>query len=301
MAEGIGARLRSARERSRLTILQAAERLHVDPDVLEALEADNFAALGAPVYVKGHLRHYAELVGESAEALLELYSQGTRVPAPDLTHVPKPIPDDTGRFVAPAVIVVVGFAVAGTVWWGLSLSHRHWVISASHPAPFTVSALTPSSPAQTASPTQPAPLTQPVRLALPGGPASRPHATGSAASAVRSPVVATLPGAVASRSSALGAPRGEIDAVFTYSADSWTEVYDATGRRLLYGLSTGPATHKLEGVPPLSVTLGDAGGVTIEVGGRAASISRFVRSDHTAHFLIAADGSVLAAPRKKGG
>jgi hypothetical protein len=48
--------------------------------------------------------------------------------------------------------------------------------------------------------------------------------------------------------------------------------------------------------------LGDASDVTIEVGGRAASISRFVRADHTARFLIAADGRVLAAaPRKSGG
>jgi hypothetical protein len=66
-------------------------------------------------------------------------------------------------------------------------------------------------------------------------------------------------------------------------------------------MSTAPSTHKLEGVPPLSIVLGDASGVTIEIGGRAASISRFVRSDHTARFLIAADGRVLAAPPKKGG
>src|SRR5579863_9503531 len=104
MSEAIGARLRSARERSRLTILQAAERMHVDADVLEALEADDFAALGAPVYVKGHLRHYAELVGESAEAWFEIYAQGTRVPAPDLTRVPRPVADDSGRLIAPAVI-----------------------------------------------------------------------------------------------------------------------------------------------------------------------------------------------------
>jgi cytoskeleton protein RodZ len=261
MSEGIGARLRGARERSRLTILQAAERLHVDPDILEALEADDFAALGAPVYVKGHLRHYAELVGESPEALSELYSHGTLVPPPDLTRVPKPVVDDTGRLVAPAVIVVIGFAVAGTVWWGLSLSHRQWLTAGSRPVPITVSATTPAEPVQ------------PVRLGLAGGQAA----------------AAVLPA------------RGQIGAVFIYSTASWTEVYDATGRRLLYGLSTGSATRKLEGVPPLTVLLGDASGVTIEVGGRTASISRFVQADHTARFLIAADGRVLAAPRKNGG
>ena len=96
MSEGIGARLRGARERSRLTILQAAERLHVDPDILEALEADDFAALGAPVYVKGHLRHYAELVGESPEALFELYSQG----APGSAAGPDTRPEAGSRTIA---------------------------------------------------------------------------------------------------------------------------------------------------------------------------------------------------------
>ncbi|MGH8298817.1 MAG: helix-turn-helix domain-containing protein [Steroidobacteraceae bacterium] len=258
MSEGIGARLRSARERSRLTILQAAERLHVDAEVLEALEAENFAALGAPVYVKGHLRHYAELVGEPVEALFDLYSQGTRVPQPDLTHIPHPLEDETRRLVAPAVIVVIGFAVAGAVWWGLSLSHRQWSVTAARPVPAA------------------APLPQPV------------------------PVASASPAQVLP-ASAVVVPHGQIDVVLTYSADCWTEVYDATGRRLLYGLSMGPATRKLEGVPPLDVLLGYASGVTLEVGGRAASISRFVRPDHTARFLIAGDGGVLAAPPKKGG
>jgi len=277
MAEAIGARLRSARERSRLTILQAAEKLHVDPDVLEALEAENFAALGAPVFVKGHLRHYAELVGESPEALFALYSPDKQIPPPDLTHVPKPVLDDAGRLVAPAVVVVIGFAVAGTVWWGLSLSHRQWIATISRPVPVTVPAAMPVQQAQAVR------LTQPVALAL---------APRAAAPEGRAAVVSALASSPA---------RGQIAAVFTYSADSWTEVYDATGRRLLYGLSTGPATRKLEGVPPLSVMLGDASGVTIEVGGRAAAIAHFMRSDHTARFLIAADGRALAAPRKKGG
>jgi cytoskeleton protein RodZ len=56
---GIGARLRSAREQRALTILQAAEKLHVDPRVLDALESEDFSSLGADVFVRGHLRRYA--------------------------------------------------------------------------------------------------------------------------------------------------------------------------------------------------------------------------------------------------
>ena len=274
MSEGIGARLRSARERSRLTIMLAAERLHLDAEVLEALEAENFTALGAPVYVKGHLRHYAELVGESAEALFDLYSQGTRVAQPDLTRIPKAAPDDSGRLVAPAMVVVILFAVSGAIWWGLSLTRRLGNTAVAHPA-------VPSTRLASAS----------VNL--------RPATVSGTA-------VPTAPGAVALPSAAkalpaAGAPRGRIDAVLTYSGDSWTEVYDASGRRLLYGLSTGPATRRIDGIAPLSVVLGDASDVSLEVGGRAASIARFMRSDHMARFMIAADGHVLAAPRKTGG
>jgi len=75
---GIGSRLRAAREKKSLTILQAAEKMHVDARILESLEAEDFVALGAPVYARGHLRHYAELVGESPTELQQLYADSTR-------------------------------------------------------------------------------------------------------------------------------------------------------------------------------------------------------------------------------
>ncbi|MGA7537798.1 MAG: RodZ domain-containing protein [Steroidobacteraceae bacterium] len=293
MSEGIGARLRSARERSRLTIMQAAERLHLDAEVLEALEAENFAALGAPVYVKGHLRHYAELVGESAEALFGLYSQGTHVAPPDLTRIPRAPPDDAGRLVAPAVVVVILFAVAGALWWGLSLTRQYGSIAVARP-------VVPGAPGGPEEPSAGAASRGPAEL-TPGTVSGTAAAGGLVAVAAPSPAKAVPASAIVPSASAAAAPQGQIQAVLTYSGDSWTEVYDATGRRLLYGLAAGPATRRIEGVAPLSVVLGDASGVTLQVGGRAASIARFVRSDHIARFMIAADGRVLAAPRKTGG
>ncbi|MBW4051151.1 MAG: helix-turn-helix domain-containing protein [Proteobacteria bacterium] len=287
MSESIGARLRSARERSRLTILQAAEKLHVDPEILEALEADDFEALGAPVYAKGHLRHYAELVGEPAAALFELYSRSTRIAAPDLTRIAKAPPADAGRLIVPVVAAVILLAVAAGIWWGLTLWDRQ---SGAQPV---------------AIPTRGVPLAQQLPLTPQPGTgtvASPASASGPVPSAAPATAIVPRPSSTAGQVAKPGASaRGEIDATLKYSADSWTEVYDGTGRRLLYGMSTGPATRQLAGVPPLSVMLGDADGVTIEVGGHEASIARFVRSDHTARFLIAADGRVLPAPPKKGG
>ena len=72
-AGGIGARLRAGREKLGLTVLQVAERIHTDPRIVDAIEAENYEALGAPVYARGHIRHYADLVGESANELVQIY------------------------------------------------------------------------------------------------------------------------------------------------------------------------------------------------------------------------------------
>ena len=70
-----GARLRAARERKGLTLPEAADALRLDHTLLEAIERDDFAALGAPVFAKGHLRKYAALVGEPADDILLAYHQ----------------------------------------------------------------------------------------------------------------------------------------------------------------------------------------------------------------------------------
>jgi cytoskeleton protein RodZ len=141
--------------------------------------------------------------------------------------------------------------------------------------------------------------------AAPGGPeeatAGGTASPGGLVAVASRPPAKVLPASPAVLAANAAAPRGQIAVVLTYSGDSWTEIYDATGRRLLYGLSTGAATRRVAGVAPLSVLLGDASGVTLEVGGRATSFARFTHADHIARFMIAADGRVLAAPRKTGG
>jgi len=113
---GIGARLRTGREQTGMTVLQAAEKLHIDPKMLEALESEDFANLGATVYVRGHLRHYAELIGERFEELQVLYDSNIHRALPDLTHAPRrPRPSKRRKFLKPALIVlailVLTFAV----------------------------------------------------------------------------------------------------------------------------------------------------------------------------------------------
>jgi len=111
-AGGIGARLRAGREKLGLTVLQVAERIHTDPKIVEAIEAENYEALGAPVYARGHIGHYAELVGESGSELNQLYSHQSKVAQPDLTRIVKaPAGTNSSKLVAPALLVIAVFAV----------------------------------------------------------------------------------------------------------------------------------------------------------------------------------------------
>jgi cytoskeleton protein RodZ len=116
----IGARLKAARERADLSLLQAAELLHVDPAVIQALDTENFGALGAAVYVRGHMRHYAELVNESAPELLGLYAASMHAgPPPDLTRMPhaKQVSSWRGALVTTGIAVVLGVGLIGSIRW----------------------------------------------------------------------------------------------------------------------------------------------------------------------------------------
>ena len=118
---GTGARLRGAREKAGLSLAQAAESLHLDPRTLEALEAEDFAALGADVYVRGHLRRYAELIGESPAQLQELYARSAPALQPDLTRIPHREPGlGAAPLVVRSLLGLAGVALLALLWWLLT-------------------------------------------------------------------------------------------------------------------------------------------------------------------------------------
>lgn len=117
---GIGARLRNAREHLGLTLAQASEKLHVDPKALVALEAEDFDIFGAPVFTRGHIRRYGELLGEKSEELVALYNESARSVVPEPPRPPNIDPfADVRRFAVPALFALIGLVLLGVVWWVL--------------------------------------------------------------------------------------------------------------------------------------------------------------------------------------
>jgi cytoskeleton protein RodZ len=117
----IGDTLRTARERMGLAQVQAAERLHVDTAVIDALETGKFKALGAPVFVRGHLRRYAELLGEPDGPLQQRYASISEASTPpDLTQLPRATPvAPTSPRRWPLVLLAVALMISAVIWWAM--------------------------------------------------------------------------------------------------------------------------------------------------------------------------------------
>src|ERR1700694_1019193 len=85
-----GPRLKAERERRGLSSQKAADELHLDGWVIDALEAEDYARVGPSVYAKGHLKRYAALLGlPSAEIMAgyESRAQAPKAPAPQPANV----------------------------------------------------------------------------------------------------------------------------------------------------------------------------------------------------------------------
>ena len=70
-----GERLAEARREQLFSVLEVAKELHLDEPKVRALERNDFDVLGAPVFAKGHLRKYAQLVGvDEADVFADYYA-----------------------------------------------------------------------------------------------------------------------------------------------------------------------------------------------------------------------------------
>jgi cytoskeleton protein RodZ len=261
-----GGMLRAERERRGYSVQQIAEDLHLDVWVIEALEANRFLALGAPVYAKGHLKKYASVLGLSATTIVERYEALSGTPA-EPTPIPvamaMPVRVERRRISKLPLLIVAAIAVAG----GLA-----WLVFELLRGPGSDNSTTSDVPAATLQ--QPAQVSEPVEVA------STPAPTPTPAPA---PVVqAAAPPAPAA---------GEVRVRLEFTEPSWAEIYDATGRRLMFDMGTPGRVRTLAGVPPLRVNLGLASAVSAQINDKPVVIPR--RSGRNdARFRIEADGSV---------
>jgi cytoskeleton protein RodZ len=276
VAAATGPRLKAERERRGLSPQKAADELHLDGWVIDALEAEDYQRVGPAVYAKGHLKRYAALLGLPSDEIMAGYETRAQAPKPSAAqpanvrlHTDAPAVRNLPWPPIAASVMAVLLAL-GVFWW------KPW-----HPRGSAPSAAQPlaanlrSAPADAAADAAGPMAASAAPSAMPPGPSSSPPApTPSDAAA--------------------GMGRARIR--LSFSADSWVDIRDAAGRRVFAGKGRANSVKTLGGVAPLRVYLGFASGVQLEINSRVVAIGpQFVAGD-VARFEAGADG-VLRHPR----
>jgi cytoskeleton protein RodZ len=275
-----GAKLKAERERRGLSAQKAADELHLDRWVIDALEADDYKRIGPTVYARGHLKKYAALLGLPAAEILAGYE--SRPPGPVETTSAGPsmllsTRDEGPAFGhwSPAQIVgclVAALLLAGVLWWK-PWHQRSKAPVSSPPAAAASMAAKPDGPAESGG----------VSSASPANSSDMP------ASPVTTPAIDS--GAAASDAVAVPPPgAGRARLRLSFSADSWVDVHDANGKRTFAGNGLANSVKTIAGAAPLRVYLGFGSGVQLEINDRAVAIGPQFFAGDVARFEAGADG-----------
>jgi cytoskeleton protein RodZ len=268
----VGAALRAAREKKKLSIEEVGERLRLTPSTLTAIEAGQLDALPAMTFIRGYVRSYARLLGLDGEQLLGMLGEATApissrsVSQPFRATRKTRTPGRRKKWLGKAVLAV---GLAAALVAGYDVVGRFFQSSG------------------TAEPETP-------QLQLPDlAPEEGAAPAGSLEAIVTSPED-EVPEAPIVEEAGLGLPDDEealvsepvSDAVLTIVCrkESWIEV-SVAGSKQLSGTVRAGETRSVTGRPPFDILIGNAGGVSVQYNGVDIDLAPFTR-DRIARFTL---------------
>ena len=295
--QALGQRLKAERERRGFSTQKIANGMHLDEWVIEALEAGDYQRIGPEVYAKGHLRKYSSLLGVSA--------------APPSADAPPPAPSPAIRYPPPIVrldapkdghaawprigaVAAVVILAGGGVWWRESRQGISAPTPARQPPPPVL------APADTstdhATPVADDPADSAYEAAAPA-PGSEPTPEAAAMPAILTrPAPTPAAPAAAAASAELTPGVGKARLRLSFSADSWVDIRDYSGKRIFAGNGRANTVKTVAGAAPFRVYLRSASGVQLQLNDRAVAISRQFISGDEARFEAGADGVLRREP-----
>jgi cytoskeleton protein RodZ len=266
-AEPLGLQLRHAREKLGLKVGDAAARLKLPSDVIEALELENWGKLGAAIYVRSYLSSYIKLLGLPGSLADEFNIKTSEMPTMKILSE-KPVRRDIDK-----TLSTLGyFAITGVIVASLIMLAMHFQ------APNKNSEILPLDLQSQTTPTA-LPVVDPeVITQAPANDSAR-------VSSNQEPVMAGI-----APVSPLPLTNGlEI----RINADSWIEITANDGKRIESGIISAGTVKHYAADQLASVTIGNADQVQILRNGQTLDLSAF-KQDNVARFKISSDGALVS-------
>ena len=75
----VGDSLKQARKSKKMEVEEVAQQLYINPSIITHLEEEKFDQIGAEVFIKGHLKNYAQFLDLPVEKILSALSEDTNI------------------------------------------------------------------------------------------------------------------------------------------------------------------------------------------------------------------------------
>ncbi len=251
---GCGAVLRQAREKIGMSLADAARQVKMRINTLEALENEQWAQIGAPVFIRGQLRSYGRLLKVDVEPFLFQFEPQQSAITPDPLAMSAPsvsvAPLDADGRARRVVGVVVAIAVIAALAW--------WFVQ----------------PAATQKPQRTASLDV----------VSAPHAAVPGEAVSAAPPAAAEPASQTAATAALS---------LAFSQDCWVQISAPDGKVIEQGVIPAGAHRSYASGEVGKLVLGNAGAIEVEQNGNQVDTTPFQRAN-VARFTVSSAGSLAA-------
>ena len=298
-----GDRLANKRKEKELSVNQVAREIKIEPRVIEMIENNDFESIGAPVFVKGYLRQYSELVGLDPELIIEKYNAINSIE--DSPPIVNDSVDQISKYVlTPKIIIIaifvilISLGVLATVF-GIFGNNEPVVIKMETETESLEPLLPPvselpidSSEIQMDETLEMETETESLEPLLP--PVSELLIDSSEIQMDETLEMETetesLEPLFPSIADEFFIEENMMNLNIIYSGLCWTEVFDANGERLFFGLGDQDREVNIKGLPPFDVMLGAADNLLeIKLEGREYNVVDSVRRGEVLRFTVVDD------------
>jgi cytoskeleton protein RodZ len=310
---GPGDRLQAARISIGLTLEDVASKMRLSAAILSCLEENDFEDITAPIFVKGYLRSYARIVNLDEEEIIQQYSQYYTQNDPPISSTSNTSPEinsgDARVKGTTWLVIIILIGLLSFWWWSryqqpaqtvsLDSADSTEIIASSNDSSDSSTISLPLSDNETTDSVTQEELEAGVVDEINSPDITLEQEARNELDSINEilpqpeqlepqvqPELETEPEPVPEQAVDSRNPVNSTDLVIMVNADTWADIKDADGNRLVYDLLRSGQNITLTGKAPFKAFLGNGHGVSILYQGENIDLSKNIRADNTARFKV---------------